>query len=65
MLLAALLVQPDPPSLSVGEVVLDPHGDDGAEARMVAWLQKILPGMILKRVSIADQRPFGGRRSHR
>jgi hypothetical protein len=30
--LAAFLVESDPPALAVGEVVLDPHRDDGADA---------------------------------
>ena len=32
MPLAAFLVQPDPPALAPWEVVLDAHGDDGADA---------------------------------
>jgi hypothetical protein len=32
VLLAAFLVEADPPALAVGEVVLDPHGDDSADA---------------------------------
>ena len=32
VLLAALLVQADPPALALGVVVLDPHGDGGADA---------------------------------
>jgi hypothetical protein len=32
MPLVAFLVQPDPPALALGEVVLDAHGDDGADA---------------------------------
>jgi len=28
--LAAFLVQPHPPALAVGKIILDPHGDDGA-----------------------------------
>jgi hypothetical protein len=29
--LAAFFVEADPPALSVGDVILDPHGDDGAD----------------------------------
>lgn len=32
MPLAALLMQADPPALALGAVVLDAHGDDGADA---------------------------------
>ena len=32
MALAAFLVQPHPPALALGVVVLDAHGDDGADA---------------------------------
>ena len=32
MPLAAFLMQPDPPALALGVVVLDAHGDDGADA---------------------------------
>jgi hypothetical protein len=32
MTLAAFLVQPHPPALAVGVVILDPHGDDRANA---------------------------------
>ena len=47
MTLAAFLMQPHPPALALGVVVLDAHGDDGADAsegeghdshqRTVAW----------------------------
>jgi hypothetical protein len=30
--LAAFLVEADPPAFAVGEIILDPHGDDGADA---------------------------------
>jgi len=33
MALAAFLMQTNPPALALGVVVLDPHGDDGANAR--------------------------------
>ena len=31
--LAAFLMQPHPPALAAGVIVLDTHGDDGADAR--------------------------------
>ena len=30
--LAAFLMQTDPPAFAVGEIILDPHGDDGTDA---------------------------------
>jgi hypothetical protein len=30
--LAAFLVEADPPARAVGKIILDPHGDDGADA---------------------------------
>jgi hypothetical protein len=42
MPLAAFFVEADPPALAVGEVVLDPHGDDGADAGLAIFMVAIV-----------------------